>query len=177
MRVPASIVRLAFAASCGFGCVVWLRSIGGPAGLRDWGGWAPAVSLSLHVAVEMIPIGNLIPFGIANGALYGPWEGALLSWIGWMAAAVIQWALVRGNSSGSAAPLPLPHRARWFVHLAVDYPAVLILGRWLPGGAYFLNVTASVLEVSLARQLTYAGLASIPPALLLSRLGARLAAG
>jgi hypothetical protein len=62
----------------------------------------------------------------------------------------------------------------WARRLA-ESPAILILGRWLPGGAYFVNLGAAALGVPLARQLACAALASAPAALALAALGARLA--
>jgi hypothetical protein len=57
----------------------------------------------------------------------------------------------------------------------MEHPAVLIIGRWLPGGAYFVNLAASALGVSLTRQLVCAAVASAPPALALAALGSKLA--
>jgi hypothetical protein len=91
-------LRVAVAAGIGLLCLAWLRELGGPAALRArLGLWAPPLSLLLHVAIEMTPFGNVIPFGVANGSVYGVWAGALLSWLGWMAAALPSTPLQSGR--------------------------------------------------------------------------------
>jgi uncharacterized membrane protein YdjX (TVP38/TMEM64 family) len=168
-------LRIAVATLIGFASLVWLQGIGGPEALRArLGPWAPFCSLTLHIAVELTPLANVIPFGIANGSIYGFWVGTLLSWLGWMAAALLQFAMVR-SGSGEPAPEAAPRRPGWIERLPVGHPAVLIVGRWLPGGAYFVNFGASALGVSLTRQLTCAAIASAPAALGLAALGAELA--
>lgn len=176
---PAGLRRTALrvAVACGVGllCLAWLRELGGPAVLRArLGLWAPPLSLLLHVGVEMTPFGNVIPFGVANGSVYGVWAGALLSWLGWMAAALIQHTLVQSGAREPGVEHAPPQRPAWLARLPVEHPAVLILGRWLPGGAYFVNLGASALGVSLVRQLACAAIASAPAALALAALGARI---
>jgi uncharacterized membrane protein YdjX (TVP38/TMEM64 family) len=85
------VLRVSIAAAIGLACLAWLREIGGPPALRvRLGPWAPPLSLALHITVEMASFANLIPFGVANGSIYGVWIGALLSWLGWMAAVLLQ---------------------------------------------------------------------------------------
>ena len=170
------LLRIAVAAAIGFACLAWLGEIGGPPVLRArLGPWAPPLSLALHVTVEMTPLANLIPFGVANGSVYGFWVGALLSSLGWMAAVLLQYGLVRAGYRQPREPVVPPRRPAWLARLPIEHPAVLIIGRWLPGGAYFVNLAASTLGVSLTRQLVCAALASAPPALALAAVGARLA--
>jgi uncharacterized membrane protein YdjX (TVP38/TMEM64 family) len=169
-------LRVVLVAPVGLGCLVWLREIGGPAALSArLGLWAPPLSVALHVAIEMTPFGNVIPFGVANGSIYGVWIGALLSWLGWMVAALLQHALVQSGHRQPADGAAPPRRPAWLARLPIEHPAVLIVGRWLPGGAYFVNLGASALGVSLTRQLACAAIASAPAALALAALGSQLA--
>jgi len=80
----------------------------------------------------MTPLANLIPFGVANGSVYGVWIGALLSWLGWMAAVLLQYSLVRAGYREPREPLVPPRRPAWLARLPMEHPAVLIIGRWSP---------------------------------------------
>jgi len=88
---------------------------------------------------------------------------------------LLQYGLVRAGYRQPREPVVPPRRPAWLARLPIEHPAVLIIGRWLPGGAYFVNLAASTLGVSLTRQLVCAALASAPPALALAAVGARLA--
>ncbi|MCS6841052.1 MAG: TVP38/TMEM64 family protein [Roseiflexus sp.] len=61
--------------------------------LRGFGLWTPLVSVALMVLQSVLaPLpGSLI--AAANGAIYGVWQGTLLSWVGGMAGGLVTYAL------------------------------------------------------------------------------------
>jgi hypothetical protein len=76
--------------------LVWVHSIGGPTAVRErYGLLAPLISFLTHTVAELVPGGDLVPFGIANGTLYGVALGAAISWLAWMVSAVIHYLVAR----------------------------------------------------------------------------------
>lgn len=63
--------------------------------LRSFGWWTPAVSLALFLVQAVVaPLPN-IPIIVANGILYGPFWGAVLSWTGAMLGAAASFLVAR----------------------------------------------------------------------------------
>jgi len=96
------------------------------------GWWAPAATVPLHVLVSLSPMPS-DPIVIANGALYGPWLGALLGWCGWYLAAWIRFGI--GRRAGRELPIEQWWRRlpSWLQRLPAGHPGVLILSRYIPG--------------------------------------------
>ncbi|MFN3596904.1 MAG: VTT domain-containing protein, partial [Rubricoccaceae bacterium] len=148
------------------GAVVWwVDGLGGPAGLRArYGLLAPAVTFPAHVVTTLTPVGELLPFGVANGALYGMWMGAALNWAAWMVAAVLQHAFGRTVRRRVTAPV-------WVRRLPLGHPLVLLFGRWLPGGGVLVDAAAGAAGVPLVRLLAWAAAGHAPQAVLIAALG------
>lgn len=165
-----SVATLAVAVAVGAAVVVWVRGLGGPEAVREaFGLWAPLVSVPLHVVTTLTPVGELIPFGVANGSLYGVGAGAALNLLAWMAAALLQyrWGRRAGRAGGHRLPgvlgrLPLAH------------PLVLAAGRWLPGGGPLIDAAAGAAGVPVARALGWALVGHAPQAIGVAAVGARL---
>ena len=61
---------------------------------ESWGAWAPVVSIALMILHSFVPFpAELI--AIANGMLFGPVWGTLVTWIGAMLGAALAFALAR----------------------------------------------------------------------------------
>ena len=153
--------------------LAWVHAIGGPVVVRDrYGALAPAISFLTHTVAELIPGGDIVPFGIANGTLDGVVEGALLSWLAWMVSAVIQYFVARR----AALDLDLADRMAsfpaWLRRFPVGHPAFLIASRWVPMVGPFANVAAGALGVSLVRLLWCTAVGAAPVAIGLAAFGA-----
>ncbi|MDX1529978.1 MAG: VTT domain-containing protein [Rhodothermales bacterium] len=136
-----------------------------------YGLWAPLATVPLHVLTTITPLGELVPMGVVNGAFYGFGRGAALNWGAWMAAAAVQYALGQRLTSEAGGRERLP---RWLRRLPLDHPAVLVCGRWFPGGGPLVDASAGALGVPRRRLLLLAGLGHLPQALFLAGVGAGL---
>lgn len=164
-----SLAVLAGAVAVAAAVVVWIESAGGPVAFRaQFGGWAPVVSVPAHVLTTLTPVGEIIPFGVANGAVYGVWTGAALNWTAWMVAAVLQYRFGR-SARREAGRLP-----RWTERLPLTHPVVLTVGRWLPGGGPLVDAAAGAAGVPLWRAMAYAAVGHAPQAVAIAAVGAGL---
>jgi uncharacterized membrane protein YdjX (TVP38/TMEM64 family) len=69
--------------------------------IRSWGLWAPVLSVALMVVQAIIaPIPSIL-VSAANGVVFGPLFGILLSWIGGVVGAVLAFYLGRGMAVGT----------------------------------------------------------------------------
>lgn len=129
---------------------------------------APLLTVPAHVALTLTPIGEVIPFGAANGALYGLALGAVLNWTAWMLAAGLQRAVgVTATREGVVLP-------GWLARLPLTHPAVLVAGRWAPGGGVLVDAAAGAAGVPLRQHLALAALGHAPQAVLIAAVGAGL---
>jgi len=164
-----SLVVFAAVLALGVAVAAWIASLGGVGAFRfQFGAVGPFVSFPAHVLTTLTPVGEMVPFGAANGALYGLWGGALLNWGAWMVAAALQraWGLSAAREIGA---LPA-----WLDRLPLTHPLVLVAGRWLPGGGVLVDAAAGAEGVALARHLLLAGLGHAPQALAIAAVGAGL---
>lgn len=147
--------------------VVWgIDAAGGPVAFRArYGAWAPLVSIPAHVLTTLTPIGEVIPFGIANGTVYGVATGAVLNWVAWMAAAMLQYRFGR-TARREAGGLP-----RWAERLPLTHPLVLTVGRWLPGGGPLSDAAAGAAGVPFHRAMGYAAVGHAPQAVAVAAIG------
>lgn len=171
-RVPVrSLAALAAALVVTGAVVVWVRSVGGPLAFRaEFGARAVLVTFPAHVLTTLTPLGEVLPFGVANGALYGLGVGALLNWAAWMTAAAAQYGfgrLAAREVTAGGRDTALPFLRRW----PLTHPTVLVCGRWLPGGGPLVDAAAGAGGVPLERALALAALGHAPQALVISALG------
>ena len=169
-RVPwRSVGSALVAVGVGLGVAVWIARVGGPEAFRDrFGLAAVAVSLPAHVLTALTPVGEILPFGAANGAVYGLWRGAGLNWLAWMVAAVLQYAF------GRSARREMGTAPRWLRRLPVQSALVLTVGRWPPGGSVFVDAAAGAAGVPLRRVLLFAAIGHAPQAVAVAAVGAGL---
>ena len=126
-----------------------------------------------HCIITVTPIGEFVPWGLANGMVFGVGLGALLNWLAWMGATLVQFGLGRllAADFDAAATRRFP---RWLRRFPVDHPLVLICGRWFPMGAPIVNTGAGARGVSLGRVLGCAAIGCAPQALVIAASGAGL---
>jgi len=156
----------------------WVDSIGGPTAVRErFGATGLVVCVLVHWILNLTPLGEVVPMAVANGAMWGVGLGALVSWLGWMAASLTQYLVVRrlGTELDLDVRLGrLPARIRRF---PVEHPAFQIGGRALPAvGLHLVNVTSAVRGVPIRRFLAFAALGQAGPALAMAAVGAGLVA-
>lgn len=98
--------------------------------IEAWGAWAAFGSVSLMVLHSVLPLpGELI--AIANGMLFGPVWGTVITWIG----AMIGAALSFGAARYLAAPIVARGLSREHADLLADWrsrPGILLLVRLVP---------------------------------------------
>jgi uncharacterized membrane protein YdjX (TVP38/TMEM64 family) len=155
-----------------------LSDLGGPAFVIDrLGPGAPFALLAFQTALATTPVPSEV-IALASAAAYGWGLGALMTWVGWTLAAMIQYALARRSARRERTPtlraIRLPAFLRRF---PLDHPVLLVCVRWLPMGFHFANITAGLRRVSVRRQLWTAALGALPGAIVWAGIGAGVTLG
>jgi uncharacterized membrane protein YdjX (TVP38/TMEM64 family) len=114
---------------------------------KAWGAWAPVASIALMILHSFVPFpAELI--AIANGMLFGPVWGSLVTWIGAMLGAALAFALARRYGRPLLDRL-LARRARTgeALHACCD-ARTMLLARLVPVISFnLINYAAGVLGV------------------------------
>ena len=154
--------------------VSWIESVGGVTALRDrFGLFTAVIVIPVHAIVAISPFpSEVIAFG--NGALYGVWKGALLSWLGWMLAAVTNYGLVRRAAADVNLEPAFARLPRWLRRFPVHHPIFLIAGRWIPYGPQLISTAAGAFRVPLWRFSWCTGVSIVPVALFFAALASGL---
>jgi uncharacterized membrane protein YdjX (TVP38/TMEM64 family) len=124
--------------------------------------------------ITISPIGEFVPWGLANGMIFGLGLGALLNWIAWMGATVVQFAIGRQLARDFVADVDGPSFPTWLRRFPVEHPLVLTCGRWFPMGASIVNTSAGARGVALHRVLGWAAVGCAPQAFVIAGSGAGL---
>ena len=128
-----------------------------------WGAWAPVASIALMILHSFVPFpAELI--AIANGMLFGPLWGTVVTWIGAMLGAALAFALARRY--GRPLVDRLVARQAWTraeaLHACCD-ARTLLLARFVPVISFnLINYAAGVLGVGWWRFLWTTGLGILP---------------
>ncbi len=155
--------------------VGWIDAIGGLDALQlQFGAWAPLLIAPAHLLVTITPVGEFVPWGWANGALFGTATGALLNGSVWLIASGIHY----GFGRRMARDFDLDRRARklpaWLQRFPVDHPIFLICARWFPMGSLLANTAAGTARVPVRRFIVCATLGTVPQALVVAGGGAQV---
>jgi uncharacterized membrane protein YdjX (TVP38/TMEM64 family) len=128
-----------------------------------WGTWGPVASIALMILHSFVPFpAELI--AIANGMLFGPVWGTLVTWIGAMMGAALAFALARRY--GRPLVNRVVTRKGWAgvegLHACCDV-RTLLLARLVPVISFnLINYAAGVLDVSWWRFLWTTSLGILP---------------
>ncbi len=128
----------------------------------------PLVSILLMGILSATPIPT-DPIVILNGAIFGPWIGVLVSWMGNNLASVIEYFLGRGlgeiaNFERIKRKLPLG-----LSHFPADSVWFLLFGRFIPQfGGKIVSLTGGFYRVPLFKYLWTAFLSNLMGSLLLA---------
>ncbi len=140
--------------------------------IRSWGPWAAAGSIALMVVHSFIPFPSEI-ITIANGMVFGPLWGSVVTWVGAMLGALSTFGLVRLLGR------PFVHRmlsesqlGRWSAWSATRGGLALLIGRLIPVIAFnLLNYGAALTEISWWTFIWATGLGILPLTILLNVFG------
>jgi uncharacterized membrane protein YdjX (TVP38/TMEM64 family) len=114
--------------------------------LRSWGPWSALGSVALMVLHSFIPLPAEI-IAMANGVVFGPWLGVMLTWVGAMLGALLSFALARGLGRPFVRLLVAETRWREIETLRAS-PGALLLARLVPVISFNLvNYAAGLLGV------------------------------
>lgn len=153
----------------------WIDAIGGLDALQlQFGAWAPLLVAPAHLLVTITPIGEFVPWGWANGALFGTATGALLNGCVWISASLVHYAFGRRMARDFDFNRRADKLPAWLRRFPVDHPIFLICGRWFPMGSLLANTAAGTARVPLRRFVTCIVIGTIPQALLIAGGGAQL---
>lgn len=143
------------------------------AGIRTTlGPSAPLVTVPIHIVVSLTPFPSDV-ITIANGAVYGFLLGAVLSWVGWWLAALIEFTIGRRLGDETNLAAQRDKMPAWIRRFPVDHPVFLIFGRQIPGaGGHITTLLPGALGVSYRRFLWCSALGIIPGAVTLAAFGA-----
>ena len=143
--------------------------------IRSWGAWGVAISIALMVAHSFMPFPAEI-LACANGMIYGPVWGTVVTWIGAMLGASVAFGLVRllGRpyvyrilGDGRQEKLALWSRDRG--------GAALLTARLIPLIAFnLINYAAALTEISWWTFLWATGIGILPLTALSAYLGDRM---
>ena len=177
VRLVAALILVA--AVCVLGWWLWPLMPGAESAVRDvedlirsWGGWGVAGSIGLMVAHSFLPFPSEI-VALANGMLYGPLWGTVITWVGAMLGASAAFAVGRTLGRPVLLRLLSPHAqdglARWSCEQGGQ---ALLLARLIPVIAFnLINYAAALTQISWWTFLWATGLGILPLTIVLAVLG------
>ncbi len=121
----------------------------------------PIISILLMGLLSATPIPT-DPIVVLNGALFGPWIGILVSWMGNNLAAVIEYFIGIGIGKVSDFEKQKKNLPFGLDKFSPDSPIFLIFGRFIPQfGGKLVSVTSGVYRVKFSRYLWTAMLSNL----------------
>ncbi len=158
-----------------FGLTRWVESLGGPEGIWErFGLVAPAVSVPVHAIVAVTPFPSDV-LSVGNGTIYGFWLGSALSWLGWYIGAFIEFQVGRRANRDFDISAWLSRAPAVLRRFPVGHPVFLIGSRLIPwAGGHISTLLPGAMGVPLRRFAWCAALAIVPPAMVMSGIGAGL---
>jgi len=144
--------------------------------IRSWGSWGVTGSIGLMILHSIIPFPAEV-LALANGMVYGPIWGALVTWIGAMLGALISFGLAKLLGRPIVCKLiPSRHWAKLDeLSAREEAAATLLLVRFVPVIAFNLvNYAAGLANVRLWTFLWTTGLGILPLTVLTALAGAQV---
>jgi len=145
--------------------------------IRDWGRWGVLGSIGLMVLHSFIPFPAEI-LACANGMVYGPFLGALITWTGAMLGAVTAFGLTRRIGAPFVQRMLTPAQAERLVQWADEQgTGAMLVSRLLPVIAFnLINYAAALAGIPWRTFLWTTGLGIVPMTVLTAVLGDRVLA-
>jgi uncharacterized membrane protein YdjX (TVP38/TMEM64 family) len=146
--------------------------------IRDLGPWGPAASIGLMVLHSFVPFPAEL-LSMANGAVFGVYRGAALTWTGAMLGAFLAFELARAFGRPFVRRILSPKHEyqleTWVERLGPD---ALLLGRFIPLISFnLMNYAAGLTPVSRWTFAWTTALGILPLTVLTAVLGDRFDAG
>jgi len=140
--------------------------------IRSWGAWGVVGSIGLMVAHSFLPFPSEI-VALANGMLYGPLWGTVITWTGAMLGASAAFALGRTLGQPVLHRLLSPHGQDGLTRWSRDQGArTLLVARLIPVIAFnLINYAAALTEISWWTFLWTTGVGILPLTIVLVVLG------
>jgi uncharacterized membrane protein YdjX (TVP38/TMEM64 family) len=140
--------------------------------IRSWGAWGVAASIGLMIAHSFLPFPAEV-IALANGMVYGPLWGAVITWIGAMLGASTAFALARAFGRPFVMrALPERYRRELADWSRRQGGLALLASRLVPVIAFnVINYAAALTPISWWTFLWATGLGILPLTILLSVLG------
>lgn len=137
------------------------------AAIRDLGPWAAAGSVGAMVLHSFVPLPAEV-IAVANGMVFGPLLGIVLTWTGAMAGAVVAFGLARRFGRPLVARVvPARHWHRIDGWTATESAGALLLARLVPVISFnLINYAAGLTGVRFATFLWTTGLGILPVTIL-----------
>jgi len=141
--------------------------------IRAWGPWAALGSIVLMVVHSFLPFPSEI-ITLANGMVFGPFWGSVITWVGAMLGAVSTFGLVRLLGRPFVyrmlSPSQLERLSAWSSRQG---GVALLIGRLIPLVAFnLLNYAAAMTAISWWTYIWATGLGILPMTILLNIFGA-----
>lgn len=143
--------------------------------LRAWGPWAALGSIVLMVVHSFLPFPSEI-IALANGMVFGPFWGSVITWVGAMLGAISTFGLVRLLGR----PFIYPMLSQSQLQRLSDWSSrqggiALLIGRLIPVVAFnLLNYAAAMTHISWWTYIWATGLGILPLTILLNVFGASI---
>jgi uncharacterized membrane protein YdjX (TVP38/TMEM64 family) len=140
--------------------------------IRSWGAWGVVGSIGLMVAHSFIPFPAEV-LALANGMLYGPLWGSVVTWFGAMLGASAAFALARILGRPLLQRLLAPGEYEALAQWSRERGGLaLLIARLIPVIAFnLLNYAAALTEISWWTFLWATGLGILPLTVVLAVLG------
>lgn len=130
--------------------------------------FGPLVAILLYALLAPTPIAT-DPITIASGALFGPFMGALIGWMGNNLAALVEYFI--GRKLGETIDYDSYRKKLPFGlgKLPIDSPILLIFGRMIPFyGSKVISLVAGMYKVSYKRYIWTSAIVNLSGSILLS---------
>jgi uncharacterized membrane protein YdjX (TVP38/TMEM64 family) len=140
--------------------------------IRSWGAWGALGSIGLMVAHSFLPFPSEI-IALANGMLYGPLWGSVITWVGAMLGAAAAFGAVRALGRPALRRLLPPSSHADLVRWSRERGGLtLLVARLIPVIAFnLINYAAALTEIRWWTFLWATGLGILPLTITLAVLG------
>lgn len=141
--------------------------------MRTWGTWAALGSIALMILHSFLPFPSEI-IALANGMVFGPFWGSVITWVGAMLGALSTFGLVRLLGRPFVHRMPSETQLRRLSHWSSTQGGIaLLIGRLIPLIAFnLLNYGAALTEISWWTFFWATGVGILPLTILLNVFGA-----
>lgn len=143
--------------------------------IRSWGAWSVIGSIGLMVAHSFLPFPAEI-VTIANGLIFGPLWGTVITWLGAMLGASVAFGLVRLLGRPVVRYVLSARQQQQLAVWSREHGGrALLIGRLIPVIAFnLINYAAALTEISWWTFLWATGIGILPLTILLNVLGDRM---